>query len=733
MKNRQQYTEATQETRQNNEDGKPTVDMDRLDDSKVKIPDDIRLLEKKEANNRTKLTLQNDSTHSAVERIPRTRLIDALLRDTPNRPPRTEAKEMPTSSIPGERRSQRLLKGDSLSPLPSTLKPWSQRNPDWAKDWRVPLVHNRATIDKDDIPRLDEGEFLNDNIIEFYIRYLFADLKASQPEVAKRLYFFNSFFFDKLKPVRGRYINYEGVKSWTAKVDLFSYDYIVVPVNESTHWWVAIICNPGKMDPENVVRDGSDEEQEESSPEVVAESAKHLPGDVTVVDASRDQSEAQPVDLSSLSIDSPGESADRKDEIVDLDRTESHRRSKSTSRRTSRKSSGPPPRKYSVHEPRIITLDSMSNTHSPACSLLKQYLVAEFKDKKKKSIEYTQSIGMTATNIPQQGNFYDCGVYLLGYIQQFLKGPDKFVHSILQKQQKKWHFDASGTRNELRKLIFDLHDTYQAEQEELKRRKKLAKMKKRNTEDSGQAANLSSDITADEGVSQGSAHTSAPQTGANSPREEHLAEPGPSANQIQEVAKDSSAGPEDTVDPEEPADVPDIHDAEKEADDALPTTNHEQSNKVRSPTPRVISSTPDGSDPLPSIEDRSCDDIKLNGSISGGGVSLDLTSELPKSEVVPPKKDDDEVELLRPPRRCSLPADSSQNGDKRATPKPAHSGSDKERPSALSSPARRERSVLSLSSGIRSRFFGGSRIAKKAASRTDMTQTRADPIDLTED
>lgn len=38
-------------------------------------------------------------------------------------------------------------------------------------------------------------------------------------------------------------INYEAVQKWTRSIDIFSYDYIIVPINESAHWYVAIICN----------------------------------------------------------------------------------------------------------------------------------------------------------------------------------------------------------------------------------------------------------------------------------------------------------------------------------------------------------------------------------------------------------------------------------------------------------------------------------------------------------
>jgi Ulp1 family protease len=62
------------------------------------------------------------------------------------------------------------------------------------------------------------------------IRYLYNELKVSTTQV----YFFNTYFFEALtKNTKGRgAINYDAVKSWTRREDIFDYDHIVVPINE---------------------------------------------------------------------------------------------------------------------------------------------------------------------------------------------------------------------------------------------------------------------------------------------------------------------------------------------------------------------------------------------------------------------------------------------------------------------------------------------------------------------
>ena len=62
------------------------------------------------------------------------------------------------------------------------------------------------------------------------IRYLYEELHVS----LDRVYFFNTYFFEALtKNTKGRgAINYDAVKSWTRREDVFDYDHIGVPINE---------------------------------------------------------------------------------------------------------------------------------------------------------------------------------------------------------------------------------------------------------------------------------------------------------------------------------------------------------------------------------------------------------------------------------------------------------------------------------------------------------------------
>ena len=37
------------------------------------------------------------------------------------------------------------------------------------------------------------------------------------------------------------------MKRWTRRVNIFEKDFVVVPINENYHWYLCIICYPGKV------------------------------------------------------------------------------------------------------------------------------------------------------------------------------------------------------------------------------------------------------------------------------------------------------------------------------------------------------------------------------------------------------------------------------------------------------------------------------------------------------
>lgn len=79
--------------------------------------------------------------------------------------------------------------------------------------------------------------------------------------------------------------------------------------------------------------------------------------------------------------------------------------------------------------------------------------------KAKRNIDISMPKGVTARGIPTQENYYDCGLYLLGYIREFFKNPQSFVRKILQKEfdvEKDWaHLSPPKLRHEIREILQD--------------------------------------------------------------------------------------------------------------------------------------------------------------------------------------------------------------------------------------------------------------------------------------
>ncbi|GKT77995.1 ulp1 protease family protein [Colletotrichum tofieldiae] len=353
------------------------------------------------------------------------------------------------ASRPSLNSSPSLYRRKSPSPVS-----WINQNPDWVKIWDdKPLIFpaigkNRASVYRDDISRLEEGEYLNDNLIGFYLRYLQVNLERANKALADRIYIMNTYFYPKLTDVKaGRGINYDGVKSWTAKIDLFSFDYIVVPVNESAHWYLAIICNPAKL----LQRSDAQPEAEKAEPAADPEDktngeprGRPAEGLISTV--------GEQVEQMSLEEVKPEEEQPKEEEQKT---EEKGPKASSNKQRPPRKVTGTLARKQNPTEARVITLDSLGVGHSPTCGNLKSYLVREAKDKLNLEVEPPGTFGMTAKGIPEQEDHASCGAFLLGYMREFLKDPDGVVAKLVRKEAPSWDITSPAMRCELRNIIIE--------------------------------------------------------------------------------------------------------------------------------------------------------------------------------------------------------------------------------------------------------------------------------------
>ncbi|KAJ7069665.1 hypothetical protein C8F01DRAFT_1113532 [Mycena amicta] len=100
-----------------------------------------------------------------------------------------------------------------------------------------------VNITNGDMTRLQPGEFLNDTLIEFGLKLWLQQLEKDDPDLAKQIHVFSSFFYKKLNK-RNFEEGYGSVAKWTSKFDLFDKKYIIIPINENLHWYLAIIYRP---------------------------------------------------------------------------------------------------------------------------------------------------------------------------------------------------------------------------------------------------------------------------------------------------------------------------------------------------------------------------------------------------------------------------------------------------------------------------------------------------------
>ncbi|CAL4894156.1 unnamed protein product [Urochloa decumbens] len=107
------------------------------------------------------------------------------------------------------------------------------------------------SISKTDAERLLPETFLNDTLIDFYIKHLSTRIESTKKH---RYHFFNSFFFRKLADLdkdQGRAPEgraaFLRVRKWTRKINVFEKDFLFIPVNFNLHWSLIVICYPGEV------------------------------------------------------------------------------------------------------------------------------------------------------------------------------------------------------------------------------------------------------------------------------------------------------------------------------------------------------------------------------------------------------------------------------------------------------------------------------------------------------
>uniref|UniRef100_A0A1A8IF27 SUMO1/sentrin/SMT3 specific peptidase 2 n=1 Tax=Nothobranchius kuhntae TaxID=321403 RepID=A0A1A8IF27_NOTKU len=96
----------------------------------------------------------------------------------------------------------------------------------------------KLRITQRDLATLQEGGWLNDEVINFYLSLIME--RSSGKAGQLKVYSFSTFFFPKLRG-GGQPGGHTAVKRWTKAVDIFVFDLILVPLHLGVHWAMAII------------------------------------------------------------------------------------------------------------------------------------------------------------------------------------------------------------------------------------------------------------------------------------------------------------------------------------------------------------------------------------------------------------------------------------------------------------------------------------------------------------
>lgn len=118
------------------------------------------------------------------------------------------------------------------------------------------------SINTEDYMCLAIDQYLNDVIIDFYLKYLLSEHLGD--EQRERTHVFSTFFYKRLTTMTTRRAGgdtakmtasqkrHARVKNWTKSVNLFEKDFVIIPINEQSHWFLAIVCFPALKGPETM-------------------------------------------------------------------------------------------------------------------------------------------------------------------------------------------------------------------------------------------------------------------------------------------------------------------------------------------------------------------------------------------------------------------------------------------------------------------------------------------------
>ncbi|XP_009067891.1 PREDICTED: sentrin-specific protease 7-like, partial [Acanthisitta chloris] len=296
-------------------------------------------------------------------------------------------------------------------------------------------------VTREDLECLEHGEFLNDVIIDFYLKYLM--LEKAPKHVVDRTHIFSSFFYKCLTraeknsegdvKVSAAQRRHRRVRTWTRRINIFSKDYIFVPVNEESHWYIAVICFPWL---EEAVYEECPPQNTLQSP-LRSESENTRTGSVFFRDEGKTDAKRSLFSKGGNEISACASVIDSALSKISLS---------NSSRQICKR-------------PCILILDSLkAGSVQKTVQVLREYLEVEWQAKRKTHREFSKSTMIDlCPRVPKQDNSSDCGVYLLQYVESFFQNPIVNFEQPLHLENWFSRQVIRSKREEIRDLILQLH------------------------------------------------------------------------------------------------------------------------------------------------------------------------------------------------------------------------------------------------------------------------------------
>ncbi|XP_075446240.1 sentrin-specific protease 7 isoform X3 [Ascaphus truei] len=301
-------------------------------------------------------------------------------------------------------------------------------------------------VTHEDLECLEHGEFLNDVIIDFYLKYLLLE-KFPKP-FAERSHIFSSFFYKCLTrkdtdtsnsnlSISTAQRRHQRVKTWTRHVDIFTKDFIFVPVNENSHWYLAVICFPWL---ENAVYE---DRKLQSSTLHQPKATRETAGSVIIFNKMLSKKE-----------ETMDEESSSQSEVIDIQAPRSGNIGNENPMEPVKSHCG-----KVCKRPCLLIFDSLKAASvQTTVKVLREYLKVEWDVKRKTAREFSRSdMREFYPRVPKQNNSSDCGIYLLQYVESFFQQPiESFEHPMHLENWFPLHV-VKNKREEIRGLILQLH------------------------------------------------------------------------------------------------------------------------------------------------------------------------------------------------------------------------------------------------------------------------------------